>query len=172
MANIILLGDGENHEWYDWISTEVVKRGHSFFLPELPPVKEGMNAWIESLKDYRKHFDESSVLIGHGAGRLIVLKILEEKLRDIKGAILISGKTLREEFPNFQLEELDFKVIKEKSKNFFVYATEHDDDESVSESEEIAQALEDELLIHEGEKYFKKQDKFEDLLIDIISLCD
>ena len=172
MVNVILIPDGENHAWYDWISTELVKRGHSFFLPEFPPVSEGVDAWIAALKDYRKHLGESSMLVGHGAGRVIVLKILEEKLREISGAFFVSGKPLVNDFKGFSFEELDFSVIKSKARHFFVYGSEHDAPDSLKESEVLAELLEDDVLILEGPAHFKDFDKFEDLLIDILSLAE
>lgn len=170
MVNVILISDGEDHAWYDWISTELVKRGHSFFYPDFPSLSEGIDAWIGALKDYRKHLDESSIVIGHGSGRVIALKILEEKLREISGAFFISGKPLVNDFKGFSFEEVDFSTVKDKAKNFFVYGSEEDDQESLKESEVLAELLDDEVLILEGPAYFKKFDKFEDLLIDIISV--
>lgn len=169
MANILLITDGENHEWYNWLSKELIKRGHSVFQPPLPKTKT-LNDWMEEIKDYRKHLDENSMIIGHGAGRAILLKILEEKLREIKGAHLISGKPIKEELKEFNTKELDIESIKNKSKNFFVYASEEDDENSLKESEELAELLEDEVLILDNTKHFKKDEKFEDLLIDILSL--
>ena len=172
MANVILIPDGENHAWYDWISTELVKRGHSFFRPEFPPVSKGIDEWVASLKDYRKHLGESSIIVGHGAGRVIALRILEEKLREISGAFFVSGKPLSGDFKGFSFEELDFSAINNKAKSFFVYASEDDDSESLKESEFLAEKLDDEVLILEGPKYFKDYEKFEDLLIDILSLVE
>ncbi len=171
MVNVILVSDGGNHAWYDWLSTELVKRGHSFFFPDFPDVSEGVDAWIVALKDYRKHLDESSIIIGHGAGRVVALRILEEKLRKVNGAFFISGKPLNNDFKGFSFEEFDFSVISNKAGNFFVYASEFDDKESLKESEVLAQLLEDDVLILDGPAYFQDFDKFEDLLIDIISLA-
>jgi len=169
MANILLITDGENHEWYNWLSKELIKRGNSIFQPPLPKTKT-IKAWMEDIKDYRKHLDENSMIIGHGAGRVILLKILEEKLRAVKGAHLISGKPLNEEFKEFNIKELDTEHIKNKTKNFFVYASEKDDEKSLKESENIAEILEEEVLILDNNKHFKNDKKFEDLLIDILSL--
>ena len=171
MANIILVSDGEKNPWYDWISTELVKRGHSFFYPVFPSADEGVDAWISALKDYRKHLDGSSVMIGHGLGRVVVLKILEEKLREISGAFFVSGKSLSG-VTDFSFDELDFSSIKSKSKVFFVYGSESDDPSSLKESEVLADSLGDEVMIFEESAYFKKQDKFEDLLIDILSVVE
>ena len=172
MANIILVSDGEKNPWYDWISNELVRRGHSFFYPVFPSVKEGVDAWILALKDYRKHLDGGSVLIGHGAGRVVVLKVLEEKLREISGAFFVSGKSLGDTFNDFSFDDFDFSIIKGKAKNFFVYGSEADDPKSLKDSEVLADSLGDEVMIFEESAYFKKQDKFEDLLIDILSVVE
>lgn len=172
MVNVILIPDGENCTWYDWLSTELVKRGHSFFLPQFPSKKEGISAWVEALKDYRKHLGESSIIIGHGAGRVIVLRILEEKLREVSGAFFIPGSSIKSSFKDFSFDDLDFSIIKDKARNFFVYSAEDDDSSSFSESEDLADRLDEEVLVYEGPEHFKKCEKFEDLLIDILSLIE
>ena len=172
MANVILISDGEKHPWHEWLNNELTKRNHSLFNPEMPSIQEGINSWIEALKDYRKYLDEDAIIIAHGAGRVIALKILEEKLREMAGAIFISGKPINQEFNDFSFEELDFEMIKNKAKAFFIYGSENDDAESLKESETLAKLLDDEVLILEDNKYFKNQEKFEDLLIDVISLTD
>ncbi|MFP4567779.1 MAG: alpha/beta hydrolase [Candidatus Woesearchaeota archaeon] len=172
MANIIIISDREKPKWQDWLSKELVKRGHLVFEPEFPKKSQNLNEWIDALKDFRKHLGETSIMVGHGAGRAILLKILEEKLREITGAVFLSGKSLNSEFENFTLNDLDFKIIKEKSKNFFIYASEQDDNESMQESEQIANLLDDEVMLHDNTKYFKKDELFEDILIDILSIAD
>jgi predicted alpha/beta hydrolase family esterase len=112
------------------------------------------------------------MIIGHGAGRAVLLKLLEEKLREIKGAFLLSGKPLSKDFEDFNIDELEMKHITEKTKNFFIYATENDDEESIKESEKIAQLLRDEVLIFDNKKNFDDDEKIEDLLIDILSLTN
>lgn len=165
LVNVILISDGENHAWYDWVSTELVKRGHSFFYPDFPSVGKGVDEWLFALKDYRKHLDEDSVIIGHGFGGFIALKILNEKLREISGFFFISGSNFDVDFNGF-----DFSVIKEKSKNFFVYASQNDGPESLSKAENLAKLLDEDVLVFDGPPGFSGLVDFEDLLIDILSL--
>ncbi|MCC7574436.1 alpha/beta hydrolase [Candidatus Woesearchaeota archaeon] len=172
MVNIILVSDGESHAWYDWLSSELVKRGHSFFLPVMPSVGESFDSWVSALKDFRKHLDESSIFIGHGAGRVVVLKVLEEKLRDVKGVFFISGSSLKNVFKDFSLDDFDFSVVKDKSKNFFVYASENDDQSSLDDSAFLAESVGDEVQLLDDAMYFKGMSDFEDLLIDVLSLVD
>lgn len=170
MVNVILISNGENHKWYDWLSTQLVKRGHVVLQPPITTKNKTLKEGIEQLKDYRKYLDEESIMIGHGAGRAILIKILEEKLREIKGAFLVSGKPLNKEFKDFQLKELDINHVKDKAKNFFVYATENDDDETIKETEIISNILEEEFLLLDNTKHFNDDETFEDLLIDILSI--
>jgi len=172
MANIILISDGEKHAWYVWLSAELVKRGHSFFAPVLPSLSEGVDEWVDAFKDYRRYLDESSVIIGHGAGRVVVLKILEDKLREVKGAMFVSGEEFGKVCPSFSFELVDFSVVSKKAKHFFAYASEQDSFESLKESDVFARFFNDEVLILDDSAYFKGMMKFEDLLIDIISLID
>ena len=172
MVNVVLISDGERHDWYNWLSSELVKRGHSFLLPVMPNRGSSFDDWVLALKEFRKHLDESSIIIGHGAGRAVVLKVLEEKLKEVKGAFFISGLPFSKVVKDFSLDDFDFSAVGVKAKNFYVYASENDDSLSLKESEALADLLHDDVLILEDNMYFNGSDKFEDLLIDILSLVD
>lgn len=136
------------------------------------PSSKSLDEWLLSFKEFRKHLDESSVIIGQGFGRLVVLKILEEKLRPVRGALFLSGNDVESIFDVVSFSDFDFSDIKVKAGEFFVYSSEQDSSQSLKESEVLANAFDDDVLVLDEPAYFKSVDTFEDLLIDVLSLTD
>jgi predicted alpha/beta hydrolase family esterase len=104
------------------------------------------------------------MIIGHGFGVKVALKVLENKSRTTAATFLVAG--------HLEDEQYDFENIKTKTREFFVYAGD-DDNIVLPESTDHLAAMLGETVLHIQEVgHFDKITEFEDLLIDIISVLD
>jgi predicted alpha/beta hydrolase family esterase len=166
MANVLLIRETEireNDTWYPWLKKELEKRGHILFVPETPEI-EDLNAWKSKAQEYMKFLDQYSMVIGHGFGAKVALKILESKSRTIAATFLVAGCLDEEQY--------DFENIKLKSKEFFVYASDNDIKVALEKTEHLAEMLDESVLPIPEAGHFDKIDEFEDILVDIISVVD
>ncbi|MEK7450700.1 MAG: alpha/beta fold hydrolase [Patescibacteria group bacterium] len=93
MKNVIILhgtGETKNSFWFPWLTRELLKKGYTVSLPELP------NADYPDIKKWlpvalRETYTSETVLIGHSAGGPLQLSVLENINIKIKQAILVSG---------------------------------------------------------------------------------
>jgi predicted alpha/beta hydrolase family esterase len=148
--------------WYPWLKAELIKRGH-ILLAATYPDNEEINEWREKVQEHFKYLDGRSMIIGHGFGVQVALKVLETKSRTIAAAFLVAGRLGNEQY--------DFENIKTKAREFFVYAS---DDEIVTaeDTARLSEMLDVSVLQIPEVGHFDKIKDFEDLLIDIISVLD
>ena len=93
MKNVVILhGTGETRDsfWFPWLTKELIKKGHTVSLPQLPDADDpDLKKWLPvALKE---SFTPETVLIGHSAGGPLQLSVLESIDVRIKQAILIAG---------------------------------------------------------------------------------
>jgi len=165
MVNVLLiheLGLGPKNAWYPWLEKELTKRGHKLFLPEFPN-SSIIDEWVNATSEIQKFLDHDSMIIGHGFGAKVALKILEKKSRIIATTFLVAGK--------LDDEQYDFEVIKTKSSEFFIYASDNDEKVTLSDSDHFSSMLDEKALILIDAGHFDVVTEFEDILIDIISVA-
>ena len=166
MFNVIVLhekGLSPDDTWYPWLKKELEKRDANVYFPTFSG-DDYTGDWRNKIKEYLKFMDENSMIIGHGEGIKIALKILETKSRTIAGTFLVAGHLDNEQF--------DFDNIKMKSDEFFVYASGDDHKVPASKTEHLAAMVGETPLIIPDAKHFDEITEFEDILIDIISVID
>ena len=83
-------GSSEN-VFLPWLRRELNRRGMSFIIPTLPhpenpTEEEQVNYVLRNLE-----LNEKTVLVGHGLGAVVALKVLEKLDRPIAGIVLIGG---------------------------------------------------------------------------------
>ena len=173
------MGNPEEN-WFPWLRQELEKRGFEVDVPQFPiNENQTLEGWERSFLEYYKKLDENSIIIGHSLGVIYALHVLQNKKRKIKGAFLVAGfiSSLHQGEKSFEdsfiEKELKFNEIKNKSQHFFVYGSDNDPYVSLEKINELAEKLEIEPIIVEGAGHFNTKfgyTKFEDLLIDILSL--
>jgi hypothetical protein len=165
LVHILLINEkglGLEDAWYPWLKKELEKRGHSLLTAEFPDNEE-LNEWKEKVQEHLKFLDGSSMIIGHGFGVNVALKVLENKSRTIAAAFLVAGKLGEEQY--------DFENIKTKAREFFVYASD-DDVVLAGDTAHLSEMLDESVLQISEAGHFDKINEFEDILIDIISVLD
>ncbi|MGV8162539.1 MAG: alpha/beta hydrolase [Candidatus Nanoarchaeia archaeon] len=166
MASILLiheLGLSPDDGWYGWLDKEIDKRGHKLFCVSFPSNKN-IDEWFSKVKEFLKFMDSDSMIIGHGFGTKVVLKVLQSKSRTIAATFLVAGSLGDEQY--------DFENIKSKSGEFFVYAGDKDEEVSIDDVEHLASMLDESVLLIPEAGHFDKITEFEDILVDIISVLN
>ncbi|MGV8169155.1 MAG: alpha/beta hydrolase, partial [Candidatus Nanoarchaeia archaeon] len=159
MANIVLIrekGFDQKDAWYAWLEKELNKRENKLFIPDFPD-SENVEEWIPVVKEIFKFLDSDSMIIGHGFGAKVALKILEQKSRTVAAVFLVAGSLGEEQY--------DFENIKTKANEFFVYASDNDSVVSAEETEHLASMVGETILLIPEAGHFDKIHDFEDILI-------
>jgi predicted alpha/beta hydrolase family esterase len=156
-------GLSSDDAWYPWLKRECEKREISFVSGDFPD-SNNLLEWQKKVGEHLKFLDGSSMIIGHGFGAEVALKVLENKSRTIAAAFLVGGKLGDEQY--------DFANIKTKAREFFVYASDDDEVVSAADTEHLAEMLDESVLHIQEAGHFDKIAEFEDILIDIISVLD
>lgn len=166
MVHVLLINEkGLSVEgaWYSWLKKELEKREVILLTAEFPE-EENIDEWRKKVFEYLKFLDSSSMIIGHGFGAEVALKVLENKSRTVAAAFLVAGKLGKEQY--------DFENINSKAREFFVYASDDDSLIPSKETEHLAEMLGESVLLIQEAGHFDKINEFEDILIDIISVLD
>lgn len=169
MKNVLILhGAGNNSQgnWFPWFKSALEKRGYTVWVPDLPssdiPMREAWLATIFANKEWK--FNSESIAIGHSAGAICILRLLEalpDGIR-IKKSILVAGPvnigTKSEYFPykKDMLERpFDWKKIKKSCVSFYFIHSDNDPYECGLENGKIFQKhLGGELIVKPGQGHF------------------
>ncbi|MDO8265407.1 MAG: alpha/beta hydrolase [Candidatus Saccharibacteria bacterium] len=160
---LILHGiDGSpDSNWFMWLKGVLIGKGYEVWLPQLPdshkPNTEKYNKFLLSNKKFK--FDEDTVIIGHSAGAVEILSLLQELPKNTKvaGAILVSAfidnlnwDALDELFIN----PLDFEKIKSHCSKFVFVHSDNDPYCPLQQAEFLTEKTDGELIIFEGQGHF------------------
>lgn len=149
----IIHGTGGTPEgnWFPWLSSELVARGHTVISPRFPtPERQNLSTWFETFEQEVgvRNLGENSVLIGHSLGAPFVLRVLEQLSSPIAGAFLVAGLTGKLGLPEFDelnstfvAEPFHWKVIRANVQKIFVYHAPNDPYAPLEQGVEIATAL-------------------------------
>ncbi len=164
MKNAIILhgwGNGSQDNWFSWLKAELEKIGWKVWVPDLPetsrPDVSNWDPYILNGWDINK----DTVLIGHSAGSVEVLSILNQIDTKIKKAILVAGFTdmIKEETMEDELKGLFRKPFnwQKVSKNVGKIILVHSDDDPyvlLKHGRILKEKLNAKLMIKKGHKHF------------------
>jgi predicted alpha/beta hydrolase family esterase len=151
---LIFHGTGGSPEgnWFPWLKKELEAKDCSVFVPKFPHPKEHkLDAWLKVLEGYEKKIDGDAVLIGHSLGGLFLLRVLERLKHPVCAAFFVATsigvKPIKYYDSDFAFSgfSFDWKEIRKKSRNFFVYHSNDDPYVSLANGKELARQLNVEL---------------------------
>ncbi|MBV9349591.1 MAG: alpha/beta hydrolase [Patescibacteria group bacterium] len=95
MKNALILHGADSNSkanWFPWLKLELEKRGYRVFAPNLP------HSEVPDIKQYKDcilssgfSFGAKTILVGHSAGSVIILKLLETLPENVDTAILVGA---------------------------------------------------------------------------------
>lgn len=181
MANnaFIFHGTGGYPEenWFPWLKGELEAKGVKVFVPKFPtPEGQSLEAWLKVLEPLMAKINQETILIGHSAGGLFLLKVLEKLTPPVKAAVFVGTPVGIKPIKFYDSDlafagfNFDWPKIKSAAKNFIVYHSDNDPYVSLGNGQELAKHLGVDLTFIPNAGHFNKAagyTEFEDLLSKI-----
>lgn len=148
---LIFHGTGGNPKgnWFPWLKEELEKAGCRVFVPQFPDPREGNNLedWLKILKDFKKHINSQTILIGHSLGGLFLLRVLERLEKPVFAAFLVTTSVGIKPILYYDSDkkfcgfEFNWDKIRKGAKHFKVYHSDNDPYISLGNGQELANQL-------------------------------
>ena len=182
MKNALILhgtGGSPYINWFQWLKKELEKLGYEVWFPQLPksdkPNITRSNKFLLS-KDF--DFNKDTIIIGHSAGAVAILGLLENLPKNVKVNSVYLVGSFKDNLGNKNVDGLftspfDFKLIKSKSNKFIYIHSDNDPYCPLSHAKYLLSKTGGELVLLTGQKHFSiftsglKYKKFPKLLAKI-----
>lgn len=149
---VILHGTGGTADgnWFPWLKQKLEEAGATCIVPDLPPPeRQSLGSWRRAYhRQIKDGLTEQDILIGHSAGALLALRLLEQWQRPISTCYLICPFTrdlgLDFDYYNgtFYDEPFNWAHIKRAAQQFKIYAGTDDPYVKTGYVKEVARKLE------------------------------
>jgi predicted alpha/beta hydrolase family esterase len=176
---LVLHGTGNNSQgnWFPWLKRELEEKQWQVWVPDLPdsdyPNIKRYNRFLLNNKEWK--FDKESVLIGHSAGAVAILGLLQVLPENVQVDTCYLIGAFKDDLGWDVLdglfeESFDFEYIKARAKKFVFIHSDNDPYCPLEHARFLAQKLDGELIVKKGQKHFsfntmgKKYKKFPFLL--------
>ncbi len=153
--------------WFPWIKYELEKNGIEVIIPEMPSKTPIMNTWVPFLSDIVGKPDEQTILVGHSAGCITILRYLETIEKNIGGSVLVAGFTDDlgfKELHNYFESLILWKVIKEHCDKFIIINSDNDKYVPIKHAYTLKEKLDAELNIIHNAGHFSDEDGTKEVL--------
>lgn len=141
-------GGSPKGNWFPWLKKELEEKDYQVFVPQFPhPKDHHLPDWLGVLKEYDRHINEKTILIGHSLGGLFLLRVLERLSKPVYAAFLVATPVgvrpilyydSDEKFSGFRF---DWEKIRKGAKHFTAYHSDNDPYISLGNGEELAKQL-------------------------------
>lgn len=165
MKFVILHGTGGSSRgnWFPWLKNELGKQGHKVWTPDLPDAdKPNTEKWTEYFHaNIPFPYDQETILIGHSAGAVAALHILQNLEETIAGAILVGAFNYpldREDLTELFIEPLDFGAIKANASKILFLHSDDDPNCPLEGAQDLAKRTNAKIVVLPGLKHFSYRD--------------
>lgn len=140
--------------WFPWLKNKLEAKGVKVIVPQFPTppiVAASVTEWFKALEPYESLITEKTILIGHSLGGIFALRILEQLKHPVKTVFLTGTPIGVKPILNYDRDcafsgfEFNWEVIKNRSKEFFVFQSDNDPFVSLANGEQLAKNLGTEL---------------------------
>jgi len=164
MKNALILhglGNSSQGNWFPWLKRKLENKGWKVWVPDLPqsykPNIKRYNEFIFDNKDWI--FNENSVIIGHSAGAVAILGLLQEFKNNKQVDTCILVGSFKDNLDVGVLDGLfeepfDFEKIKKHAKRFVLVHSDNDPYCPLEHAKYLAEKLSGELIIKKGQGHF------------------
>lgn len=171
-------GAGPTKDWYQWIRSELEKRGYEVHVPAMPDTEHPrIEKWVPCLAKVIKNPDENTILIGHSVGCQMILRFLETlpSNHKVRRVVLVAGFVYK--LMNLTPEEwkiatpwfetpIDFIKVKKQTKSFTAIFSDNDLYVPLEENRQIFnEQLGARIIIEKGKGHITEDDKIIELPI-------
>lgn len=161
MKALILHGTDATHRdnWFPWLKDKLEKLGYEVWVPDLPQANQPNTTRYTSFLLSKNWDFENSLMIGHSAGAVEILDLLQNLPSGVKinTAILVApflGDLGWPQLRDLKNLKFDYQKIKQSAKNFIVLHSDNDPYCPIEHAEEIAVNLGTKLTVMQGMKHF------------------
>jgi hypothetical protein len=159
-----------NSNWFPWAKKTLEQQGHRVIVPKFPtPEGQSLESWFAVFEREFGALDAETILIGHSVGVGFILNILERAKVRVRAAFLIAGFLGELGLPDydkvnasFVREDLDFKLIRENSEQFFIISGDNDPYVPAAKGQELSRALGTPSLIVAGGGHLNTESGYSD----------
>ena len=136
--------------WFPWLKEKLEAKGCKVFVPQFPTppvVPAKLSEWFDVLKDYEQYINENTIIVGHSLGGTFTLKLLEQLKHKVKGVFFVGTAIGIKPIFNYDRDlsfsgfNFDWKSIKTKAQNFFVFHSDNDPYVTLPNGEKLAKEL-------------------------------
>ncbi len=120
------LGNTNKDHWYQYVKSEIEKKGYKCYAPTLPPLENmSYQTWAKAFDKYKKYINSESVFIGHSTGSIFSVKyLMTNKLKIKKFIGVVSFNECNVNSPHPDWEEINKSFFVDNLKDFKNYAEE------------------------------------------------
>ena len=152
-SNIFIFHGTEGHpqeNWFPWLKGKLEAKGCKVFVPQFPTppvVPAKISEWFDVLKEYEKHIDGDTILIGHSLGGIFALRVLEQLKRPIKGVFLVGTPIGVRPILNYDRDNsfsgfsFDWDAIKKNAQHFVVFQSDTDPYVGLDNGQQLSEHL-------------------------------
>ena len=148
-----------NANWFPWLKKELKSLNINVIVPAFPiREQQTLDKWLSTFSKFIDDLDENSIMIGHSLGPAFIFNVLERIKTEIRACFLVApfandlGITKYDSINHtFYEVGFDWNTIRNRSKRFYVYASDNDPHVPMGISKSIATKLDAKFeLIHDG----------------------
>ncbi len=162
--------------WFPWLKKELEKIGYEVWVPLLPKsIKPNIQRYNKFLLSKKFNFNKETIIIGHSAGAVAILGLLEALPKNVKVNFVYLVASFKDNLGNKNLDGLFidpfyFNLIKTKSNKFIYFHSDNDPYCPLSHAKYLQKHTGGELILIPGQKHFSiytsglKYKKFPELL--------
>jgi predicted alpha/beta hydrolase family esterase len=165
MKFILLHGTGSNSKqnWFPWLKAELEGQGHNVWVPDLPEAQiPNPTLWTPYiLENCPFAIDDQTVVIGHSAGAVEILHLLQVLETPIHGAIPIGSFNFplnRDYLVHLFDESFDFVKIKHNGGHIIFLHSDNDPSCPLEGAQDLAAKLGAKIVVLPGLKHFSYGD--------------
>ena len=164
--NVFIFHGTEGHpqeNWFPWLKGKLEAKGCKVFVPQFPTppvVPAKISEWFDVLKEYEKHIDGDTILIGHSLGGIFALRVLEQLKRPIKGVFLVGTPIGVRPILNYDRDnsfsgfDFDWAKVKTHSGSFICFFSKDDPYVPIENAELFKSSLGAKVIIEDGQKHY------------------
>lgn len=169
MKNIILLHDAfakPTQYWYSKLAS-IAPAGYSVITPELPEgTEQGMEYWMKTMEQYKKNITADTIIISHGIGSLLTVRLSETFIQPIRMYVSIAGcgetpihQALAPIAETFLEKPIDWKTVATKLSSVIHIWNATDPFVSTELSKHFAELLPGKNVMLSGTEHFTELDE-------------
>jgi predicted alpha/beta hydrolase family esterase len=151
--------------WPDWLSREFTRAGFDFKLLSMPDIMcPEVHQWLEFLTEQKIKITDNTYFIGHSLGCITIARYLEKLPAKAmaQACVFVAGFCTIPKVPlliDFCSLPLDYSLVRNHAKDFFVISSDNDHIIPTSSSEEFAEKLGAEMIIEHAKGHFTSEVK-------------